>query len=72
MVVRRARGTGTPEDHTKALLEVDMKERMTAINASSYGFLELVPVLNDNMFSTAELDMNAKNLYDSKMKNLQN
>ena len=69
-MVRRARGTGTPQEHTNALLEVNMKEKIAAINGNNSGFLDLIPALDDRMFSTAPVDVTAKNLYDSKMKKL--
>ena len=65
MVGRRARGQGTPQDHIDALLLVDMDETMKAINSDNNGFLNLVPALNDNMFSTAAVDTKARELYDT-------
>ena len=70
MTSRRARGTGTPQEHTDILLQVDIKAIMEAIDAQSYGFIDLVPPLSEYVFSTAAEDVAAKALYDSKIKKL--
>ena len=67
---RRARGTGTPQEHTDVLLQVDIKAIIEAIDAESYGFIDLVPPLSEFIFSTADEDVKAKALYDSKVKKL--
>ena len=60
MTSRRARGTGTPQEHTDTLLQVNMKDIMEAIDAESYGFIDLVPPLSKYVFSTATEDVAAK------------
>ena len=69
-MVRRSRGQGTPQDHTNVLLQVNMYEKMNAIGNDNNGFLDLVPALDDRMFSMAAVDVTAKDLYDTKMRKL--
>ena len=70
MVGRRARGQGTPQEHIDTLLQVNLDEIMKAIVADNGGFLNLVPPLDDKMFSTAEKDTRARELYDTKIRKI--
>ena len=58
-MVRWSRGQGTPQDHTNVLLLVDMDEKINNIANDNDGFLDLVPALDDRMFSTATVDTTA-------------
>ena len=62
MVGRRARGNGTPQEHIDALFLVNSDKIMQAIAPDNEGFFNLVPVLNDKMFSTVEKDTRAREL----------
>ena len=70
MVGRRARGQGTPQEHIDTLLQINMDEIMKAIVNDTEGFLNLVPILDDKMFSTTEKDNKARELYDTKVRKM--
>ena len=60
-MVMRQRGQGTARDHMPALL-INIEEMRKNIATDNEGFLNLIPKLDDNIFSNAGKDKKSKRI----------